>query len=165
MTTASSTSPRTRSDVDLKQSLQDTGYVVLGLGVIGYQQAQKGARWALDHAGDAVSEVRERADEHWKSAKARLESRTQDARRRSASLRGELRTRVESIGDEVRGRADDVSSQAKARFEPVVDQLQQLPEQAAKAVETGRDRVQKLVPGRESVPPSAAASRAAASTN
>jgi len=159
------------TDFDVKRSLQDTGYVALGVGVIGFQQAQKSARWARDElarargqAGEMVGKVRENADQQIKSAQSNVEAKTRDARQRTASLRGELRTRVESLGDEVRGRADGLSTQAKARLEPVVDQLQQLPDQAAKAVETGRSRVQTLVPGRETSA-SSAAGRASASSN
>lgn len=163
------------NDLDVKKSLQDTGYVAVGVGVIGFQQAQKGARaarsrWetARERAAEALAELRGNAGDQLKSAQDRLGSTTRDARSRTVELRSDVRSRVGSIGDEVRTRADGLTHQARIRLEPVVDQLQQLPDQAVKVVEQGRTRVQDFVPSRStsrSTSTSSTSTTGAASSN
>ncbi len=174
-----------QSEFDVKKSLQDAGYIVLGIGVLGFQQARQGVRSAgaklgevRGSAGERVSQVsgdaRNQARKQFESVQAKVDEAGKDARERAGSLTGEVRTRVESIGDEVRDRADSAGQKAKERLEQIQTlptQVQSLPSTASRtasrAVDVGRTRVERLVKrGSDSATPAApkTASKAASKT-
>jgi hypothetical protein len=97
---------------DVRKTLTDAGYIAIGLGVMGFQQAQVRRR-----------ELQERLE----SASGCVAERVRDARGQVTGLASELGTKVEPL------------------VEQVQDRLGDLPEQAQKAVEHGRARVQQLV--------------------
>jgi hypothetical protein len=137
-------------DIDLRKTATDAAYIVVGAGVLGFQQAQ----------------VRRR------DARARLDRLRNDARGTAAAVGTQVRDQVNSqvgaaagVASTVDPRAflDPVVGDLKARVEPVVQQLRsvslptalpssltdavqtlpaQVAEQVARAIEVGRTRVQ-----------------------
>ena len=97
---------------DVRKTVTDAGYIAIGLGVMGFQQAQVRRR-----------ELQERLE----SASGCVAECVRDVRGQVAGLADELGTKVEPL------------------VEQVQDRLGDLPEQAQKAVEHGRARVQSLV--------------------
>ena len=101
--------------IDVRKVMTDAGYVTIGMGVLGYQQAQtrrRNLRGRLDAAGGCI-------DERAKDVRGRVEDQARAAVERVQELGGELGKRVE----------------------PLVDRL---PEPVAKAVEPVRARVRAL---------------------
>ncbi len=88
------------SDRDVRKSLQDTGYVVLGLGVLGVEQVRKGAR----RAGAKLTETRGSASIKWgearKGAGTRMKSTpssSRDASITTSTLKALSRTPSSSL--------------------------------------------------------------------
>ncbi len=83
---------------DVAQRAEDAAYTAVGVGVLGFQQAQ----------------VRRRA------VQTRLAAATRDARVQAASLTGDARSAAETFGTEVKGRVEPVVSRLAERIDPVV---------------------------------------------
>jgi|SRR6516164_1879778 hypothetical protein len=83
---------------DLRQRAEDAAYTAVGVGVLGFQQAQ----------------VRRRA------VQQRLVSATHDARTQAGALSGDARTALESFGAEVKARVEPVVSRLGEQVEPIV---------------------------------------------
>lgn len=116
--------------VDVKKSLTDAGYILVGLGVLGVQQVNT-----------RVHDLRERV----LGAGCVGESATR------------ARERLENLGDEVRGRLEPVVGQVQDRLPEPVAKLPDLPRvpdvtkirsQVGRAVESGTDRVRAIAGSR-----------------
>jgi hypothetical protein len=83
---------------DVAQRAEDAAYTAVGVGVLGFQQAQ----------------VRRRA------VQQRLAAATRDAREQAASLTGDARAAVETFGTEVKGRVEPVVTRLTERIDPLV---------------------------------------------
>ena len=150
-------------DVNLKKTATDTAYIVVGVGVLGFQQAQVRRRDTLAR----VAALR-------RDARGTFQQRTDRIKARTEGCAGNLGSTVETVGSQVRAGAEAVGSQVKAgadivgtaaprgwvepvvgdirvRVEPVVEQLRTialpgnvsaLPDQVSKVIEVGRNRVQ-----------------------
>ena len=105
---------------DVRKTLTDAGYIAIGLGVMGFQQAQTRRR-----------ELQERLEE----APGCVAGRVRDARGRVEGLAGELTQRVEPLREQVEVRIADLN----------LGTLADLPERVTKAVEPVRTRVQQLL--------------------
>lgn len=83
---------------DVRQRAEDAAYTVVGIGVLGFQQAQ----------------VRRRA------AQVRLNETAKTARDQAVTVAGEARAAAESVRTEVKARVEPVVSQLGDRVEPLV---------------------------------------------
>jgi len=83
---------------DVRQRAEDAAYTVVGIGVLGFQQAQ----------------VRRRA------AQGRLTETAKTARDQATSVAGDARAAAESVRTEVKARVEPVVSQFGERVEPFV---------------------------------------------
>jgi hypothetical protein len=83
---------------DLRQRAEDAAYTAVGVGVLGFQQAQ----------------VRRRA------VQERLTEAARDARGQATTLGGDAWSAVEALGTDVRGRVEPVVSRLGERVDPVV---------------------------------------------
>jgi hypothetical protein len=158
-------------DVNLRKTATDTAYIVVGVGVLGFQQAQVRRRDTVAKLEslrrDATGTLRERTD-RIKARSGSCASRLGDQGRNLRTTVGEtVGTRVsnaaESVGTQVRAGADaaravdpralvdPIVGDLRVRVEPVVEQLRtislpdsvsSLPDQVSKALEAGRSQVQ-----------------------
>jgi hypothetical protein len=101
---------------DVRKTLTDAGYIAIGLGVMGFQQAQVRRR-----------ELQERLE----SAAECVADRARDARGQLESLAGELGQRVEPLKDQVEGRLGDLPERVTKAVEPVRTRVQSLVRSAA----------------------------------
>ncbi|MCZ7534782.1 MAG: apolipoprotein A1/A4/E family protein [Acidimicrobiia bacterium] len=156
--------------IDVRKVITDAGYVSIGLGVLGYQQAQTrrrelGAR--LDSAGECIGvrarEMRSRVsegvpsrlDERAQAVRVRLESRIRDlpdpdeVRTRIGERTRVARETVDARAREMRGVVEEQTRAAIDRVQLLGDELgrrveplvDRLPEPVAKAVEPLRTRM------------------------
>lgn len=118
---------------NVRKTVTDAGYIAIGLGVMGVQQAQATGRELRSRAGQASSCVQHRA----KDAQAKFESQS-----RTARARAEARVRTTA------NRAQDLRDELGKRIEPVVGQVQaqlgDLPERVVQAMEPVAARVREL---------------------
>jgi hypothetical protein len=158
-------------DVNLRKTATDTAYIVVGVGVLGFQQAQVRRRDAMTRLDtlrrDARGSLSARADR----IKARTEGCATNLGTRGRTFGS---TVGNTVGSKVSNAAGTVGSQVKAgadaaraadprgwvepvvgdlrvRVEPVVEQLRtislpgtvsSLPDHVSKAIEAGRTQVQ-----------------------
>jgi hypothetical protein len=101
---------------DVRKTITDAGYIAIGLGVMGFQQAQSRRR-----------ELQERLE----GASGCIAERARDARGQIEGLAGELGQRVEPIKDQVEGRLGDLPERVTKAVEPVRTRVQQLVGSAA----------------------------------
>jgi hypothetical protein len=104
---------------DVAQRAEDAAYTVVGVGVLGFQQAQ----------------VRRRA------AQTRLAAATRDAREQAASLTGDARAAVETFGAEVKGRVEPVVTRLAERIDPLVTDVRSRVEPVLEQLGTNARRV------------------------
>ena len=109
-----------------QKTLTDAGYIVVGLGVMGFQQAQLRARAARIHVSDAGSCVAGRA----RDAQSKLGTHTQTARTqaevqvrhtvvRAGAWREELEKLVEPVVGQVQTQLGDLPERVVQAMEPV----------------------------------------------
>jgi hypothetical protein len=147
-------------DVNLRKTATDTAYVVVGVGVLGFQQAQVKRR-------DAVAKVSAIADDAKSTLSAGTGSITDSVKTRvegcAATVSATVGSAVDAVGSQVKAGADvartvdprslvePVVGDLKVRVEPVVEQLRTIslpdsvaaiPDQVAKTIEVGKARVQ-----------------------
>jgi hypothetical protein len=89
---------------DVRKTLTDTGYIVIGLGVMGFQQAQVQRR-ALQQRVTVAGE--------------QLSDAARDGKRRFEDLTGEVSQRVEPIREKVEHRLGEVPERVSKAMEPV----------------------------------------------
>jgi hypothetical protein len=104
--------------IDIRKTVTDAGYVTVGLGVLGFQQAQVRRRELLTRLGNTGGCLNARAVD----GKARLETLQQSVGEKAQGLRG-LRDRIETQARSANGWAQELGSQVKDRIEPVVGQV------------------------------------------
>lgn len=116
-----------------KKTLTDAGYIAVGLGVMGFQQAQTRARAARGR----VSEVGSCVAGHARDARGKVGTQTQTARTQAET---QVRQTVERAG----AFKDDLGK----RVEPVVGQVQaqlgDLPERVVQAMEPVAARIREI---------------------
>src|SRR5262245_2192924 len=105
---------------DLRKTAIDAGYIAVGLGVMGFQQAQERGRDLRTRVSETTGRVESCVGGHARSIKDRVseQSRQLDERRRDVSDRaqGQVRTTV--------ARAEEIGVEMRKRVEPVVEQVQ-----------------------------------------
>jgi hypothetical protein len=83
---------------EVRQRAEDAAYTAVGVGVLGFQQAQVRRRAVQEHLADAA----------------------RDARGQATTLGGEAWSAVEALSTEVRGRVEPIVSRLGERVDPVV---------------------------------------------
>jgi gas vesicle protein len=129
--------------MDVRKSLTDAGYIAVGIGVMGFQQAQVRRRRLQQHVGAAGSCLAHRGHELQEQVSAH--GRRLDAKSREA--RDKAETTVTQTVSRVQGLASDLTSELTNRVEPVIVQVQssaaELPERFAQAIEPVAARVRE----------------------
>ncbi|HEV2310281.1 MAG TPA: hypothetical protein VGU73_07135 [Acidimicrobiia bacterium] len=105
---------------DLRQRAEDAAYTAVGVGVLGFQQAQ----------------VRRRA------VQQRLVSASHDARAQAVTVAGDARTALESLGTELKARVEPVVTRLGGQVEPLVSRIG---EQVEPLVADVRTRVEPVL--------------------
>jgi len=116
-----------------QKTLTDAGYIVIGLGVMGYQQAQIRARAAHKRAGDASTYVADRA----RDVRGSIDTQAQTARTQAETQVRNTVARAGALRDEVGKRVEPVVGQAKTH-------LGELPERVVQAMEPVAARVREI---------------------
>jgi uncharacterized protein YjbJ (UPF0337 family) len=101
---------------DVRKTITDAGYIAIGLGVMGFQQAQTRRRelqGRLESAADCFGD------------------RVREARGRVEELAGELGDRVEPLKEQVEGRLGDLPDRVTKAVEPVTSRMREFVRSAA----------------------------------
>jgi hypothetical protein len=129
--------PRNVQKANVQKTLTDVGYIAVGLGVMGFQQAQVRARSARTHVSNAGDCLSARA----RKARHALDSQTQTAR-------AQAETQVRNTVTRANAQATALRDELGKRVEPVVGQVQaqlgELPERVVQAMEPVAARVREL---------------------
>jgi len=104
--------------IEIRKTLTDAGYVAVGLGVLGYQQAQVRRRELQQRLGSTGGCLNARAVD----GKAKLDTVAQTVGEKAQSLRG-LRDSIETQARSANGWAQELGAQVKERIEPVIGQV------------------------------------------
>jgi hypothetical protein len=122
---------------NVQKTITDAGYIAVGLGVMGFQQAQIRARAARDRVAKVGGCVAGRA----RDARSTLDAQTQTAR---TGAEAQVRNTVARAT----AQAGALRSEVEKRVEPVVGQVQaqlgDLPERVVQAMEPVAARVREL---------------------
>lgn len=97
---------------DARQRAEDAAYTVVGVGVLGFQQAQVRRRAAQGRLVEAAKTAREQAT-----------SLTTEAKAAAESVRTEVQARVEPVVTQLGERVDPLVADLRARVEPVLEQV------------------------------------------
>jgi hypothetical protein len=131
----------------VQKTLTDAGYIAVGLGVMGFQQAQIRARAARVRVSEAGSCVAGRA----RDVQSKLGTHTQSARTHAQTARTHAQTARTQAHVQVRHtvvRASELRDELGKRVEPVVGQVQaqlgELPERVVQAMEPVAARVREI---------------------
>jgi ABC-type sugar transport system substrate-binding protein len=120
-----------------QKTLTDAGYIAIGLGVMGFQQAQARARAARER----VNEVGGCVTGHAREFRTTLDTKTQTTRNQAET---QVRNSVARAGEQANALRDGVGK----RVEPVVGQLQaqlgDFPERVVQAMEPFAARVRVI---------------------
>jgi hypothetical protein len=126
--------------VDVKKNLSDAGYIAIGLGVMGYQQAQTRRRELTGKVNRATGKVSDRRRE--------VQGFVAEGSRQIGARGSVARDRAE---DQVRSQVEklqEFGTEVARRVEPVVDQVQgqlgQVPERVVQVIEPLTARVREL---------------------
>jgi hypothetical protein len=131
---------RRSSFVDVKKTVTDAGYIAIGLGVMGYQQAQTRRRrlsGKLDAASNKVADRGREVQGFVAEGTRQIGARGIAAARKAEE---QVRTTV--------GRVQEVGTEVTRRVEPVVEQVQnqigEIPERFVQVIEPIAARVREL---------------------
>ena len=108
---------------EVRQRAEGAAYTAVGVGVLGFQQAQARGRAASARLATIGRE-----------AKGRAASLTKDARAAAESLGTEVKQRVEPVVDRLGERVDPLVADVRARVAPVLENVSRT---ARRAVGTG----------------------------
>ena len=130
--------------IDVRKVLTDAGYVSIGLGVLGYQQAQTRRRdlqGRLGSAGECFNGRAQGLQARVDDVQGKLDERTRDMRDKVDARTREVRVLVEEQTRAAIDRIQELGDELGRRVEPLVERL---PEPVAKVVEPLRIRVRAL---------------------
>jgi len=97
---------------DVRQRAEGAAYTAVGVGVLGFQQAQAHGRAASARLATVGRE-----------AKGRASSLSKDARAAAESLSTEVKQRLEPVVDRLGERVEPVVADVRARVTPVLENL------------------------------------------
>lgn len=132
---------------EFRKNVVDAGYIMIGLGVMGFQQAQVRGRALKARVTAVVERTESCATQRARQAQSFVgdmaeSGRQFDERARSARDRAEVQVRATVA------RAGELPSEVAKRVEPVVEQVQsqlgELPERVVQAMEPVAARVREL---------------------
>jgi hypothetical protein len=121
-----------------QKTITDAGYIAVGLGVMGFQQAQIRARALRDRAAEVggcvagrVREVRTNLDAQTQSARTQAEAQVRNTVARAGELRDEVGKRVEPVVGQVQAQLGDLPERVVQAMEPVAARVRELTGNAA----------------------------------
>jgi hypothetical protein len=122
----------------VRKTLTDAGYIAVGLGVMGFQQAQARGRELRDRAssaGDCLTgkarDLSQTLETRGKSAREQAETRVRGTVARTTELRGELAQRVEPVVVKVQTQLGELPEKVVQAMEPVAARVRELAGTAA----------------------------------
>jgi hypothetical protein len=117
--------------VDVKKTVSDAGYIAIGLGVMGYQQAQTRRRELHGKLNTATEKVSDRGRE----VQGFVAEGTRQIGARGSAAKGNAELQVRSTVEKLQ----EFGTEVAKRVEPVVDQVQgqlgQVPERFVQVIE------------------------------
>jgi hypothetical protein len=121
-----------------QKSLTDAGYIAVGLGVMGFQQAQIRARAAQKRVTDAggclagrAREVRSTLDTQTQTARTQAETQVRNTVARAEAFRTEVEKRVEPVIGQVQAQLGDLPERVVQTMEPVAARVRSIAGNAA----------------------------------
>jgi hypothetical protein len=121
-----------------KKTLTDTGYIAVGLGVMGFQQAQVRARAARDRVTEVggclaarARDARRALDNQRLTARTQAQAQVRSTVARAGALRDELGKRVEPVVGQVQAQLGDLPERVVQAMEPVAARVRELAGNAA----------------------------------
>jgi hypothetical protein len=125
-----------------QKTITDAGYIAVGLGVMGFQQAQTRARAARDKVakvGGCVAgrarDVRSTLDAQTQTARTEAEAQVRNtvarATAHAGALRDEVEKRVEPVVGQVQAQLGDLPERVVQAMEPVAARVRELTGNAA----------------------------------
>ena len=127
---------------NVQKTLTDVGYISVGLGVMGFQQAQtraRAARGRISNAGDCLAgrarKARRTLDTQTQTARTQAETQVRNtvarAGAQATALRDELGKRVEPVVGQVQSQLGDLPERVVQVMEPVAARVRELTGNAA----------------------------------
>jgi hypothetical protein len=104
---------------DIRKALTDAGYVTVGLGVLGFQQAQVRRRELQSRIGSGLGNTGGCLNARATVGKARLDTLQKTVVEKTQGLRDTIETQARDAN----GWAQELGTQVKERIEPVVSQV------------------------------------------
>ena len=140
---------------EFRKTLVDAGYIAIGLGVMGYQQAQERGRVlrsrvaaVVDRAETCATERARKAQAFVAGAAAGVSDLAESAPRQIDERSRVARDRAEEQVRATVARAGELRTEVAKRVEPVVEQVQtqlgDLPERVVQAMEPVAARVREM---------------------
>jgi hypothetical protein len=136
---------------EIRKTLVDAGYIAIGLGVMGYQQAQERGRTLRARVSAAVDRAENCTTERARQAQAFVTDAASGVSDLAGNARADTRVARDRAEEQVRAtvaRAGELRSEVAKRVEPVVEQVQsqlgELPERVVQAMEPVAARVREL---------------------
>jgi hypothetical protein len=121
-----------------KKSMTDLGYIAVGLGVMGFQQAQNRARATRERVSEVggclagrAREARSAIDTQRQTARTQAEAQVRNTVARAGALRDELGKRVEPVVGQVQAQLGDIPERVVQAMEPVAARVRELAGNAA----------------------------------
>ena len=120
--------------MDMTQTLKDTAYVAVGLGVIGFQRAQV-ARHDLTRSLAADQDrLQEQVRAHVEDVTSAVEAQLTDVKTQVAKAVTNLEETLEPVAKELESRLDEVEERLPEQVKVVVASARQVAETAAAQV-------------------------------
>jgi hypothetical protein len=126
------------STANAQKSLTDAGYIAVGLGVMGFQQAQIRARAAqkrVSEVGGCVAgrarDLRNRINTQTQTARTTAETQVRSTVTRAGAFRDELGKRVEPVVGQVQAQLGELPERVVQAMEPVAARVRELAGNAA----------------------------------
>ncbi len=123
---------------NVRKTLTDAGYIAVGLGVMGFQQARARTREVRDRAQQAGHCVRkgtvdaqQKLHEQSRSTRSRSQEQVKQTVARAQSLRDEVGKRVEPVVGRVQAQLGDLPERVVQAMEPVAARVRELAGTAA----------------------------------
>lgn len=105
--------------IDLRKSVTDAGYIAIGAGVLGFQQAQVRRRELQTHLAERSTDIRTRAGDAGHYVVAHLAS---------------PRTVAVSVTEQAKDAVSPAVDAVRSRIEPAVEQLRGVPAQVTASI-------------------------------
>jgi hypothetical protein len=132
------------TSTNVRKTLTDAGYIVIGLGVMTWQQAQIRGRELRRYAEQTST----KGQAALQNGQRCVQSRTKDAQAKVQDQSRAARAKAETQVRDTKARAQELRTQVEKRVEPVVGQVQTqlgaMPEKVVQAMEPVAARVREF---------------------